>query len=691
MTLHEILNENRIRNYYAEQPFNPMTGEGAPLERVALTIPDFMIKTQYVPLPMMREPTVGYIRKHKTIRAAIESLNIKHPKDGGDEAEYRQAFGRINRELIRTRCRHDFCFWAVYFARIKNKEGGDDVPFILNRPQRRLLEKLERMRLEGRPIFLILLKARQWGGSTLVQMYMGWIQLIHKTGWNSIVVAHVRDASLEVSGMFSKLMENYPVWMLHKEGEPYDVKEVKMRPFEGANNIDIIPQRNCKIKIGTAEKPDSARAGDSSMTHCTEVAFWTKTENKTPEQIIRAACSGKLRVPYALEVYESTANGTGNFFHEEWLRAKEGESDKECLFVPWYEIEKYSIPLEDVEGFASDLILHKDDQSESSMGKYFWWLWEKGATLESINWYMQECRRYKDHNNMKAEYPTDDVEAFTHSGSKVFDNYKIEELRKTCEPPWQRGEICGQAEKGPEALSNVQFMQDEGGQGKMWVDVDREIRVSDRYLVIVDIGGRGDKADYSDILVIDRYWMMEGDKPEVVYEWHGHIRHDLLAWKAAQVALYYCNALLVIESNTLETKDKERDLDGNIAPYVLDIIAEHYDNLYARQASAEDIREGAPRKWGFHTNISTKPAIIMNLIQVIDEKAYVEKESAACDEMLTYEKKTNMVFGAIDGKKDDRVMTRAIGLYICFNELDLPRIIEERPPAKRKPVSAAII
>ena len=25
----------------------------------------------------------------------------------------------------------------------------------------------------------------------------------------------------------------------------------------------------------------------------------------------------------------------------------------------------------------------------------------------------------------------------------------------------------------------------------MWVDVDREIRVSDRYLVIVDIGGRG--------------------------------------------------------------------------------------------------------------------------------------------------------------------------------------------------------
>ncbi|MBR5241403.1 MAG: hypothetical protein IKW05_05650, partial [Muribaculaceae bacterium] len=62
------------------------------------------------------------------------------------------------------------------FVRIKNKMGDGDIPFKLNRPQRRLLAEMEEMRIKGKPIRIILLKARQWGGSTLVQIYMAWIQ-----------------------------------------------------------------------------------------------------------------------------------------------------------------------------------------------------------------------------------------------------------------------------------------------------------------------------------------------------------------------------------------------------------------------------------------------------------------------------------------------------------------------------------
>ena len=110
---------------------------------------------------------------------------------------------------------------------------------------------------------------------------------------------------------------------------------------------NIVPQRNCKIKVGSAEKSDSARGGDSALVHCTEVAFWVKTENKTPEQIVRSACSGVLFAPLTMEIYESTANGTGNYFHQEWERAKRGESDKEPLFVPWFDIEMYELPFAD--------------------------------------------------------------------------------------------------------------------------------------------------------------------------------------------------------------------------------------------------------------------------------------------------------------------------------------------------------
>ena len=88
----------------------------------------------------------------------------------------------------------------------------------------------------------------------------------------------------------------------------------------------------------------------------------------------------------------------------------------------------------------------------------------------------------------------------------------------------------------------------------------------------------------------------------MVAEWHGHIDHDKGAWKAVQMATFYADeedAMVVIESNTLETEGTE----GNNFEYILDEIAGHYSNLYCR-TPADQIRQGAPAKWGFHTNIN---------------------------------------------------------------------------------------
>src|SRR5690606_34726975 len=104
--------------------------------------------------------------------------------------QYAKRHGIQPDKLLNTlndlRLTHDFEFWASTTVRIKPKEGGDFIPFILNKPQRKLLAKLESQRLADKPIRQIILKARQWGGSTLVQIYMAWIQLRHKTNWNSL-------------------------------------------------------------------------------------------------------------------------------------------------------------------------------------------------------------------------------------------------------------------------------------------------------------------------------------------------------------------------------------------------------------------------------------------------------------------------------------------------------------------------
>ena len=113
--------------------------------------------------------------------------------------------------------------------RIKPKDGGEDIPFVLNRPQRRLVSLLEEARLRGEPIRVIVLKARQWGGSTVTQIYMAWLQLIQHKGLNSLIVGHVKTASAEVSSMFDKLMDNYPLRLLECASEGDEIGRASCR------------------------------------------------------------------------------------------------------------------------------------------------------------------------------------------------------------------------------------------------------------------------------------------------------------------------------------------------------------------------------------------------------------------------------------------------------------------------------
>ena len=674
----EILQENKRRHERINAKFNPITGEGAPLTRTKVTIKDFPIATQFLPDDMMNVPMVNQIVKLGTIDAFLR--DIASGEDIADRPSYQQEREKVIRQFVRIRCRYDFFFWAALFVFIKPKGGGDDVRFRLNRPQRKLISAFERQRRAGRPIRVVLLKARQWGGSTATQIYMAWLQLVHKVGLNSLIVGHVKDSATEVKDMFDRMIQHYPVEMLYKIGTAYNDNEPKLVGVGKSGNIQRIPQRNCKIKIGTAEMPNSARGGDYNLVHLTEVGLWKTTEKMTPEDIVRSACSGMLYKPYTMIVYESTANGTGNFFHREYIAAKNGKSQNEALFVAWFEIEQNAVPIDNVEQFATRLYTNRNNQAADSSreepGAYLWKLWNLGATLEAINWYIAERSKFDDHGDMASESPSDDIEAFTFSGRKVFNDEDVDKLRPSCRPPKMVGEIYGKANDGASAIENVRFRAEVNGRMKIWQDVEHDDQelVTDRYLVVVDVcKGHSEKADYAVILVLDRIWMTDGGKPAVAAQWYGHIDMNMLAWKAVQVAQYYEHALLVIESNTLETNNTRGE-----AEYILTLVREVYDNLYARRQSPEDIRQGKPRKYGYHTNVFTKRTIIENLKTAVREQLYTERDEGCLDEYCVYVQTDKGGFEAPAGYHDDRLMTRAIALQICFFEMELPKFVTRK-------------
>ena len=693
ITISKILQENERRRAIVFAPFNPITGEGSIGQRVAFTVSDYPIPTQYLPVEMMDEPFVKSLSKAGSVEAFIRDALMLPVTD--------EARDKVVEEFIRIRQKHDYPFWAAMFAYIKRKGGGTDVLFRLNRPQRKLIKRLEKMRKAGKPIRLILLKARQWGGSTAIQIYMAWLQLVHEVGLNSLIIAHQGTGSDEIKDMFDRMIKSYPVEMLHELGDAYAPNEPKMVGVGKSGNIFRVPQRNCKIKIGTAERPNSCRGGDYNLVHLSEVALWKETDGKKPEDIVRSACSGILLRPYTMIVYESTPNGVGNFFHKEYLAAKKGLSQFEAMFVAWFEIEQYELPFENEAEkyeFAKKLFANRRNEEIKSdreePGTYLWRLWEKGATLEAIHWYVSERSKYTNHGDMASEYPSDDIEAFTYSGRKVFSSEDVEQFRPACRAPRWIGEIYGSADEGEKAIEGLRFKKEADGRLFMWHDVERSDieEVTDRYLVVVDVcKGHTKNADFADILVIDRLFMMDGEPPVVAAEWHGHIDMDKLAWKATQVAAYYNNALLVIESNTLETNNTKGE-----AEYILTLIHEVYGRqLYARKQSAEDIRQGLPKKYGYHTNPLTKKVVIYNLKVVIRERLYIEREEACLDEYLTYVETENNVFEAMEGYHDDRLMTRAIGMQVCYHEMELPRIVKRvnniNASLVQRPVSAATI
>ena len=674
--------------------YNPVTGENAPGIRVKVVLTDYMDgRPMWVPVEMFRS---------RFFRALVNTGNIEaYVRTKMPEQNYVKARKAVVRRLIRLRCKHDFYFFAGAYARIKNKEGGEDIPFYLRPAQVKLCKVFEELRLSGKPIFVILLKCRQWGGSTLTDIYMAWIMLFWKTHWNCNIVGHQSTSSTNVFNMYERLINALPLWMFFQTGEQYPEDVRKIKSDAKNPNIKYLVPRSCQIQTGSALNPEAARSSDVAMAHITEEAFFPSTEKWSPAQVVKSVISPIRHDPYNFIVRESTPNGMENEYHDEWQRAnstdKEGNrlSSYIPVFVAWFEIEDYvkRFNSEDERAdFAVWLWQHRND--ETGNGAYFWHLYEIGASLEGINWYVEKLKDYTCIEDMQQEYPSDAIEAFKYSGKAVFDIYKVEKLREDCTVPIFIGDIEGDSfDPSVEALTddgdkkrryekyacmqNLRLIEQHGGFLKIWDMPDYTENVRHRYLVSVDIGGSHRSSDWSDIVVFDRYDVMYGGVPAVVAEWHGHCNPDQLAMKCAQIAHFYQDAFLVVENNTAYSK--MNDTDGDVSELFFPILVPLYDNLYNSSHSKLLKHRQKELRWGFNTNTATKVAIVQNLVAIIRDRKYLEREEESLNEYAYYMHFPNGKYGNIPGKHDDRVMARAIGLYV-EKEMPAPEIIVTKTP-----------
>ena len=288
-----------------------------------------------------------------------------------------------------------FAGWCARELKILTKDGRI-VPFVVNAIQYRFLEELFDDINDGTPARYIILKARQFGFSTLVQAICFFFTATEE-GCSATVISHKDSSTAHLYGMFKRFCD-------HARLLPRRVK---------ANRRQLAWAHDSKISLETAGGKEAGRSTTNRIVHASELAFW---DNADPTWLALAQTVGDY--PNTMVFQESTANGMGDLFHRNYQAGKQGKSRYKSLFYAWWEHPEYRIKL--TRRRASQVMQKLDDEEMSGIEQFGW-------DAEQVAW-----RRFTIHDKcggdvtyFHQEYPSTDDEAFLTSGSPVFDPEQV--------------------------------------------------------------------------------------------------------------------------------------------------------------------------------------------------------------------------------------------------------------------------
>jgi hypothetical protein len=293
----------------------------------------------------------------------------------------------LKRRKDKERFEYDFPYYAEKCLVIRPKDGGK-IPFVLNRAQRYTHSKIEDQLKETGKIRALWLKGRQQGLSTYGEGRFYW-RTSRQKGKRAFILTHEQDATSNLFEMAKRYHNNCP-----KEERPeLDTSNAKELIF---SDIDS------GYKIGTAGNKEVGRSQTNQYFHGSEVAFWKNAENLT-KGILQTIPD----MPGTEVIYESTANGVGNFFHQQWQLAEAGKSEFIAIFIPWFWQDEYEADLPKDFKLTPDEEDILDQYPEMNKRKIYW----RRKKIISLS-----VSGADGEESFKQEYPMNAAEAFRYSG-----------------------------------------------------------------------------------------------------------------------------------------------------------------------------------------------------------------------------------------------------------------------------------
>jgi hypothetical protein len=394
-------------------------------------------------------------------------------RDGLDRAEL-ERFGTIlDYRPVSLRGRTVGMELAANLLIVRTREGGT-APLKANAAQQKFEERREKRN--------IVLKARQMGLTTWAAARF-FLKTITQPGTLTLEVAHTREAAEEIFRIVHRFLDYLPE----------ELREGPLRTSRANARQIVFPELDSQYRVVSAGERNAGRGLTVQNLHCSELARWPGNPAETLAGL-RAAMA-----PGAELILESTPDGVGGCFHEEWQ--KSGETGMVRHFFPWWMERRYRA--EAVEPAAMT-----EEERELAA--------REGLDPEQIGFRRQVRANFR--GLARQEYAEDEESCFKASGDSVFELSAIEARLQ-------------------EAPSPVELRRN--GEMEIWLPP----LTGKEYVVAVDPAGGGSDGDYSAVEVLEMETGLQ------CAEFAGHVGGLELAKLATSLAAEYNHAWLVVERN----------------------------------------------------------------------------------------------------------------------------------------------
>lgn len=482
---------------------------------------------------------------------------------------------------------------------------------VLNWAQKDLIETVEKQLDSGKPVRIIVLKARQIGISTIIEAIV-FVLAMMLNNLRCLIIAHELDASEHLLSITT----NY--W------NGFSLKLAYTPQFASQKRLGW-KETNSRIQVTTAKNVAGGRSRTIHILHGSEVAFWPEPE--TLMTGLRQSIPDKANTIIFLE---STANGLGDYFETTWTEAVDGNNEYIPLFFPWHLHPEYTASSI---GISFDDLGDLDDEERKLRGM--------GISDDRLAWRRWAIRNLTNNSveQFHQEYPTTPEEAFVASGVNVF---PLEHLNQVYKPlHGHKGSLVREGNR-------VRFQPDIKGALTIY-----KYPSDDTEYGIYMLGGdptRTTRGDPACIQILNRRsW-------EQVAVWRAKVDPNTFAEMLARVGRYYNNAMICPE------------IEGPGYATIGALLQMDYPYIWKHQWA-----DKAPGKeadtYGWSTTHKRKQWAIGNLLKAVIDHDITIHDSVTYNEMKNYVTLPNGEYGpATPSGHDDTVMALAISLTATITE-----------------------